>query len=237
VIINSHAIFSIAKEIDIYRQMFESFNKIFNGINLLPLAPQIYNDPAEFKNLMWPAPIWEDNKRNSDMNKSLIKLLADNIPIKVYGKHPQYSLANQVYDGMISPGLDNINTIRQNGIYLLTHSDRHFASETTSMKGFEATSAGAIVISDKNSFIMKHFGDSFLYFDQEASPQEIYSQIASHIDWIRQNPEKARAKVKQAMKIAREKFNLKNDLIRIAKVHEGVLSQEQAMNLSHPLAY
>jgi hypothetical protein len=186
---------------------------------------------------MWPAPIWEDNKRNSDMNKSLIKLLADNIPIKVYGKHPQYSLANQVYDGMISPGLDNINTIRQNGIYLLTHSDRHFASETTCMNGFEATSAGAIVISDKNSFIMKHFGDSFLYFDQEASPQEIYSQIASHIDWIRQNPEKARAKVKQAMKIAREKFNLKNDLIRIAKVHEGVLSQEQAMNLSHPLAY
>jgi len=105
------------------------------------------------------------------------------------------------------------------------------------MRGFEASSAGAIVISDRHPFIVEHFGDSFLYFDHDADAQTMYEQVKKHMDWIKDNPEKAKAMAEKANKIYREKFILKKDLIRIAKMHESILAQEKAMGLSSPLVY
>ena len=233
-----HGVLTVAAEVDVYKKMFERLNKPFNGFRLFPLVPAFENGPAEPKTLMWLSGGW-DAYRSSNTYKDFIKLLSENVPMKVYGHYNSASyLKPGIYDGYIKPGIENMEAIRKNGIYLLTHSNFHFeGSGVPSMRIFEATAANAVVISDMHPFPLEHFGDNFLYFDHKASAQEIYKQIKSHMDWIKANPEKAKAMADRAHKIFLEKFTIEKDLERIAKMHEYVLAQEKEMNLSYPLGY
>jgi len=65
----------------------------------------------------------------------------------------------------------------------------------------------------------------------------MYKQVKAHYDWIKANPEKAKAMAARAHQIFLEKFTLEKDLVRIAKMHEYVVKQEKEMGLSYPLAY
>ena len=105
------------------------------------------------------------------------------------------------------------------------------------MRGFEAAAANAIVISNKHPFILENFGDSFFYFDHDVDSETMYKQVKAHIDWIKANPEKAKAMAAKAHQIYLEKFTLDKDLSRIAKMHEYILEQEKKMNLSYAPAY
>lgn len=232
-----HGVLTIDPRLDFYKEMFGKLNKPFNGLRLLPLVPQTDNTPAENKNLMWLSGGW-DKFRSSNNYKKFITLLSENIPMKVYGHYNSSSyLKRKVYDGYISPGVENINAIRKNGIYLLTHSDMHFKGGETNMRGFEAAAANAVVISDKHPFIVENFGDSFLYFDHNLDAEEMYTQVKKHIDWIFANPDRAKAMADKAHKIFLEKFTLEQDLVRIAKMHEYVINQEKEMKLSYSLGY
>ena len=65
----------------------------------------------------------------------------------------------------------------------------------------------------------------------------MYKQVKNHVDWILENPEKAKAMANKAHQIFLEKFTLEKDLIRIAKMHESILMQEKQMNLKYAPAY
>lgn len=236
-IISAHAVLSPNNEVGIFKQIFTKFNKTFNGLGLLCTAPKLENKPAEPKNLMWIGMGW-DKFRSSRNYKKFITLLNDNVPMKVYGSYRVFSyLKPHIYDGHIAPGIDNIEAIRKNGIYLLTHSDFHIKASNPSVRLFEATAANAIIISDMNPFTIKNFGDNILYFDQTADAETMYKQVKAHIDWIKENPEEAKSMANRAHKIFLENFTLEKDLIRIAKMHEYILKEEKEMGLSYPLAY
>ena len=231
-------ILTVAPELDFYRIMFEKMNKPFYGIQTLPLVPYFDNKSAEPKSLMWLSGGW-DKFRSSGNYKQFIKALSENVPMKVYGHYNSSSYLNpKIYGGYIPPGIENIKAIRKNGIYLLTHSDVHFKGGETNMRGFEATAANAVVISDKHPFIVKNFGDSFLYFDHDVDPEIMYKQVKEHMDWIKANPEKAKAMAAKAHQIFLDKFTIEKDLVRIAKMHEYILLQEkETMDLQYPLGY
>ena len=232
-----HGVLTIAPQLDFYRIMFEKMNKPFNGLKLLPLVPKFNNEPAEPKSLMWLSGGW-DKFRSSSNYKKFISLLSENIPMRVYGHYNSSSyLKPHIYAGYIPPGIENIQAIRKNGIYLLTHSNIHFQGGETNMRGFEAAAANAIVISDKHPFILENFGDSFFYFDHDVDSETMYKQVKAHIDWIKENPEKAKAMAEKAHKIYLEKFTIEADLIRIAKMHENVINQEREMALQYNLGY
>ena len=235
-IISNHAVLTSAKEVSFFKTIFEKENKIFNGIRILPLAPSIKNTPNEPKSLFWGGAGW-DKFRSSENYKNFIKLLGENLPMKIYGSYRDFSYLPKVYDGNIPPGMDNIEAIRKNGIYLLTHTDVHIESGTPSLRIFEALAANAVVISDMHPFAIEHFGDNFLYFDQTADAETMYKQVKTHYDWIKTNPEKAKAMAARAHQIFLEKFSLDKDLDRIAKMHEFIEKQEKDMGLSYPLAY
>ncbi len=233
----SDAVITSAKDISLYKQMFEDKKKIFNGFRMYSSIPEIENSSAEPNKLMWIGTGW-DSFRNSDSFKKFIILLSTNINMKVYGLHNNLSfLPLNAYDGLIPPGLENINAIRKNGIYLLTNSNWHFKGGEPGMRIFEAVAANAIVISDKHPFAIENFGNNFLYFDQDADSETMYKQVKAHYDWIKANPEEAKAMAARAHKIFLEKFTLDKDLNRIAKMHEYILKQEKELNLSYPLAY
>ncbi len=232
----SHAILTAAHEVDIYREIFEKMGKPFNGLRLLPLTPKFVNEPAEPKNLMWVGMGW-DNFRSSENYTNFIRSLSQNISMKIYGSAATLSSFIDSYGGYIPPGIENINAIRKNGIYLLTHSDWHFKGGEPSMRIFEAAAANVVIISDKHPFVVKHFGDSLLYFDNDVASEVMYNQVKAHIDWIKSNPEEAKLKAARAHQIFLENFTLEKDLVRLAKMHEYILLQEKKMNLDYKLAY
>lgn len=237
-LLKTDAIITSAKEIDVFKRMYKTLEKpLFNAIRVLPTIPSFKSEPLNPKSIFWGGVGW-DAFRSSAYYKKFINLIAKNIPMKVYGKLGVYSyLPISVYDGDVPGGIENIQAIRKNGIYLLTHSDAHIQSGVPSLRIFEATAANAVVISDKHPFAIEHFGDNFLYFDQTADAETMYKQVKAHYDWIKANPEKAKAMAARAHQIFLEKFTLEKDLVRIAKMHEYIVRQEKEMGLSYPLVY
>ncbi|AVP87352.1 hypothetical protein phytr_4010 [Candidatus Phycorickettsia trachydisci] len=225
------------RQVDIYRQISNLLGKPFNAVSMLPAPPANNYTVAEPKKIIWPEAGW-DQFRSSKKYKRFISLLSQNVPMRVYGHYKNLLyLPAGIYGGYIPHGLDNITAIRKNGIYLLTHSKEHFESNFPSMRPFEAAASNVITISDMHPFIIEHFGDSMLYFDQNASAEEMYTQVKKHVDWILANPDKAKEKAKLAHKIFLEKFTVDKDLIRIAKMHEYILKQEKNMSLDYNLVY
>lgn len=227
-----------AKEIDISRITLEQNHKKFNGIHLLPQVSATLNQTADPKNIIWCNTGW-DKLRGSKKYHDFIKLLSKNTNFKAYGKYSrlQSYIDQSNYDGFIPNSSAMIEAIRKNGIYLLTHSDFHNQSTVPSLRIFEAVAANAIVISDKNPFAMKYFGDNFLYFDHNADADTMYNQVKVHYDWILANPDKAKAMAARSHQIFLEKFTLEKDLVRIAKMHEAILKQEREMHLLYPFVY
>lgn len=234
----AHGVMTVADEVDYYNVMFKKLKKPFFGLKLFPLVPRFDNEPAEPKNLMWMAGGW-DKFRSSQRYRKFITMLSENVPFRVYGHYNTVSyLKPHTYAGYIKPGIENVNAIRNNGIYLLSHSDFHFQANVPSMKPFEAAAANVIVISDKLPFVVENFGDSFLYFDQDADSEEMYKQVKAHMDWIKEHPNEAKAKAAKAHQIFLDKFTLEKDLVRIAKMHEYALLQDKKQwDLEYPLGY
>lgn len=234
----SDAVITIAKEIDFYRQNFEYRNKpFFDGFRIFPVVHKIENTPAEPKTLMWGG-VGSDKIRYSQKYKDFIKKLSENIPVKVYGPYRNFRyLAPGIYDGYTMFGMEYIENIRENGIYLLTHGQFHFDGNIPGLRIFEAVAANAVVISDKLPFAIEHFGDSFLYFDREADEETMYNQVKAHYDWIKANPEKAKEMAARAHQIYLEKFTIEKDLIRIAKMYEYIIKREKDAGLKYPFVF
>jgi|GEM_PF-2869779 len=234
----SHGVMTVAKEVNFYRRMFEKLKKPFVGLRLFPLVPRMDNEPADPKSLMWMAGGW-DKFRSSARYREFITMLSKNVPFRVYGHYNGVSYLNpETYGGYIKPGIQNIEAIRKNGIYLLSHSNFHFEANVPSMKPFEAAAANAVVISDKLPFVMDAFGDSFLYFDQNADSKTMYKQVKGHMDWIKANPKEAKAMAAKAHQIFLDKFTLEKDLVRMAKMHEYAISQDKKIwKLEYSIGY
>ncbi len=135
-------------------------------------------------------------------------------PINLYERFPNS------YQGFIPvDGMTLLKTLQESGIVLLMHRPAHLSSGIPSGRIFEAAAASTVIISDKNSFVMEHFGDSVLYVDQEAKTKTVYEQIDTHLKWIEKNPNRALRKAKRAHEIFQEKFLLEDQLLRLEQWH------------------
>ena len=110
---------------------------------------------------------------------------------------------------------------------LLFHTKQHLNAEAPSGKGFEAAASSVIAISDRHPFLIENFGDSFLYVDLDASADRVVFQIEKHLDWIKKNPDKVKAKVRKAYDIFIAKYTLESLLLNLAHMHEKILIDEQ----------
>ncbi|MDP2193845.1 MAG: glycosyltransferase, partial [Alphaproteobacteria bacterium] len=116
-----------------------------------------------------------------------------------------------------------IDTIAQHGVALVLHSKHHIANEEPSLRIFEASAASALIISDKHPFIVKHFGDSVLYIDQNDSEEKIAEDIMHHYAWVKSHPTEAANMTRRSHKIFLDKFTLEDQLLRLIHVHQETL--------------
>ncbi len=96
--------------------------------------------------------------------------------------------------------------LNEYGIGLCVHSHYHIKAGIPSSRIFEIISSGAIAISDMNPFVKKYFGHNVLYFDQNASKEEIYKQIDAHVQWIRTHSNEAENLARNAHQILQQNF-------------------------------
>ena len=105
----------------------------------------------------------------------------------------------------------------------MLHSESHHKYKIPSGRIFEAVAASAVVITDRNPFVMEHFGDSLLYIDQTLSGDEMFNQIDAHVMWIQNHPEEALEMAKRAHQIFEEKFLLEQQLLQFDEFHRSSL--------------
>lgn len=205
------------------KNYLEENGKNFYGFRGYSSVPFSKYKEVEPNRIVYMGVNW-DNDRSSKKYAKLFKRLAETENIVFYGSkdklEPYVHEAFKEYK-KTSPTVVN-DILQENGINLILHSRDNIKSGVPSGRAFETAAASVIGISDLHPFIIENFGENFLYIDVDASSERIADQIHNHIIWIKNNPEKAKAKAKKAHQIFIDKFTMESQLINLARMHEKI---------------
>lgn len=164
------------------------------------------------------------NRVSDTKFQDLYRLLDKEPYSRFYGRSKVAELCPLSYQGAIPFDDESLYEIAsRSGISLIIHSSKHNDAGIPSGRIFEAAAASTVIISDANSFVQTHFGDSVLYIDTSHDALSILNQIRNHIYWIRNNKPAALAKAKRAHDIFTEKFLLEEQLLRLEEFHSKQL--------------
>jgi hypothetical protein len=150
----------------------------------------------------------------------LLKQLDQMEDVHFYGDEKLQKSYPHAYRSFI-PYDQVVDSVRRDGIALILHDASHNQRGIPSGRIFEATAASAIVISDQNPFVRRHFGDAVLYIDTQLPGEEIARQVANWMEWIKQHPEEAAAKAEAAHRIYQENFLLERQLLRLESLYHS----------------
>lgn len=119
-------------------------------------------------------------------------------------------------------GFSILNEINKCGICLVLSSDVHRRAGAASSRVYEACAAGAVIISDNNDFVKRHFSNAALFIDyNKDNPRDTCNQIIEAFDWIINNPKEATELVHKSQEIFRKKFALEKQIANIVRNHEN----------------
>ncbi|MET4608592.1 hypothetical protein ABIB90_008098 [Bradyrhizobium sp. JR4.1] len=160
-----------------------------------------------------------DGHRHGD----LFAALKGRIPMRIHGDPQRWQHAGKDFAGPLPfDGKSVVDTIRECGIALALHGSAHRAENIPSMRLFEATSAGAVVISDRLAFAVNEFSDALLYVDADQSAEVVSQQIVSHVSWINANPDIAQGMADRGREIFNKSLALEDILSRLPSFMEDV---------------
>jgi len=156
----------------------------------------------------------------SQKYQTMQRLLAQKSYTNFYGNETFGKRYRSAFKGPIAfDGEMTLDLISEKGVCLVLHSQAHIVNQIPSCRIFEAAASSAVIISDLNPFVVKHFGDSVLYIDQTRSGEEIFEQVDAHMDWIRKHQEEALQMARQAHDIFEANFLLEDQLIEFAQFY------------------
>lgn len=164
---------------------------------------------------------WEKMIGIQPRHEGLFKLLDQCGDVCLYGPSETWK-GYRSYKGKIPfDGFSLVKEAHKCGVVLALSSDFHYRAGAATNRIYEGCAAGAVIISDRNRFITKHFRDSILYIDfDKENPQKMFNQIKEHLDWIKNNPKEALDLARKSQKIFLEKFTLEKQLSTIIANHE-----------------
>ena len=178
--------------------------------------------PSKREQLLVVGSLWGCNRCSLRIFNVLQKLATENMLV-AYGHKYAFELLGSAYKGRIEEhtgkNSEKVNSLfniqKKYGISLVLHNLDHIIDGIPTNRIVESVAAGSIVISDNHPFIKKYFGNTVLYFDAFAQPDEMYDQIRNHVQWIRNNPEEAEKKAKAAYDIFNEHFTMEKALHKV----------------------
>lgn len=128
---------------------------------------------------------------------TLLKKLDETGQLDIYGPKCVYGMPNlwagfSSYKGEVPFDSSSIITkIHAAGICLALNSPMHNDANAVTSRIYEGAAAGALLISDDNTFVRRHFGDSVFYLAPELPEEEASFKILQILEWANHYPEKA----------------------------------------------
>ena len=164
---------------------------------------------------------WEKMIGTESRHEGLFRMLDKLDCVRFYGPQSGWEGYKSYKSSIPFDGFSLVEEAHRCGVVLALSSDFHYRAGAATNRVYEGCAAGAVIISDANRFIKKHFGDSILYVDFDKDhPDRMFRQIKKHLDWIRNNREAARKLAQKAQEIFLEKFTLEKQLTDIINNHE-----------------
>lgn len=198
-------------------------NKKFYHVPFYPSVYQVPHRINKFNFLTVMIPVW-GNRKEDEKFRTLYSMICRTGIAKFYGVDRNEDIIPNNYMGPIPyDGKSVIDVLQKNGIVLVLHSDIHNSEQIPSGRIFEAAAASAVIISDENGFVKKHFGNSVFYIDTSRTAEEIFDQIQQHLKTIQSKPQKVARMAKNANKIFNSKFRMEKQLLNLKKMHEQLL--------------
>lgn len=124
-------------------------------------------------------------------------------------------------------GRSIIDETRRAGVALVPSSPQHLRSGLVSTRIFQACAAGSIIISDRNPFVEKHFGDCVRYFDYGETSAQTATSILRQVDWVRQHWDEAVAMAERAQTVFLERFSMEAEVAEICRVARSDLARRR----------
>ncbi len=205
--------------------------KLFHSTPGIVHGPTLGDGKLFYAGINWEAIVSSRQSRQQEV----LKRLDPTGLLKIYG--PTIFQGVRVWEGYQSyvreipfDGFSMINEIAKAGAALVLSSQAHRDSELMSNRLFETIAAGTLVICDENPFARKFFGDSLLYIDSRSPMEQIYSDITTHLSWIKTHPEEALAKVTKAQAIFNDHYTLIGSL---KDLYSGLAERKQKLTSRH----
>lgn len=177
---------------------------------------------------------WEVLLQGCNRHEGLFKLLDDTNKVKFFGPEIVESWGGirpwegyRCYQYEIPfDGFSILHEINECGVCLALSSDIHRRSSMVTNRVYEACTAGAVIISDENSFMLKHFKDAALFIDyNKNNPKDTFDQIMEKYNWIVNHKEEALKMAKRAQKIFVEQFALEVQIRKLIENHRNRFKQ------------
>lgn len=177
---------------------------------------------------------WEVMFPGPGRHEGLFKLLDDTGKVKFYGPERVEAWGGlkpwegyRCYEGMIPfDGFSIVEKINNCGVCLVLSSDTHRRAGAATNRLYEACAAGAVIISDDNDFVLKHFSDAALFIRYNKNdPIDTFNQIMEKYDWIVKHPDEALQLARRAQEIYLKEFSLDRQLKRIIQNHPNRMRQ------------
>lgn len=204
-------------------QQFKELNIPLHYINWYPTINLTNYKKIKPKKLIHVISRWK-NDLSDKRFKDLYTLLDQTTNCLFYSVDENHkTIYPNSYSGKITcEGPSLINTLSNGGITLIIHSDFDNQAGIPCGKIFEAAAASCVIISDSNPFVLKHFGDSVLYFDQTKDPDAMFDQINDHMNWVFSHPKEALEIAKKAHDIFVKYFTLENQLLKLQQLNDTI---------------
>jgi hypothetical protein len=178
--------------------------------------------PVTYNKIFYCGDNWDALRSSQHYRQIFLKLEAAD-KLEVFGPQHSWKFLNKAYKGYLPHDGDSLmNKIKELGVVLILHSQKHLDSGTTSNRVFEAAAAGALIISDLHPFIQEKFGDCVLYIDPKQEVDIVVNRIKQYMQWASDNKALAEQKARCAHDIFATKFSLEDDLLNVVKMHEEV---------------
>jgi len=209
-------------DIETLKQAYEYTNKPFYGMYWYPSVYATKYATKEPKRVFYPGGVLTDNTRATVKYKNFFALLDQKDYLDIYGFEDRWLHTPRSIRGLIPfNGMSLIKTNNKSGITLLLHAKDHLNGDVPTGRIFEAAAANTVIISDKNQFVIKNFGDNILYIDVNQDEQAVFEQIDKHVQWIFANPEQAKKMAQNCHDIFMRDFTMEVQLQRLIKLNEN----------------
>lgn len=185
-------------------------------------VPADYLEPVRMtdRRLFYIGINWERTQTTNGRHSTLLGLLDDAAVSKIYGPREIDGVAPwagyRTYQCDVPfDGRSVIETIAASGAALIVSSAAHYHDGVMSCRPFEAAAAGVPLISERHPFMLEHFGDAALFFDESAPVEEQAEEIVEIIRGLNRDPEGAIEVALRAQEIVRQHFNLDDQFDRL----------------------